>query len=373
MNDVARAAGVSTSTVSYVLSGKRSISEQTRRQVQAAIEELGYSPHAGARSLASNRSNILGLMAPLRADVNVNVVMQFVAAVVGAARGFDQDVLLLTEDDAGGIERVTSQSMVDALIMMDVEARDPRIPRLARLAKPAVLIGLPDDAQGLSCVDFDFFAASRLAVRHLADLGHTNIAFIGSPPASLARHATYADRAAAGFDSECRAAGLDFRFRSCGATVQDLAEVLDGLFGTRGEASGPVTGLVVHNEGLMPMLREALAARGLGIPEDVSVVAIAPADVATASTHPWTAVSIPAQDIGRTAVEMVMDRLNSDKPTELRLILPSLDRRETTAARLHLPLHRADHDALGEVLLDEGVDKEDRNHGNDDHGHLQRQ
>src|SRR5574337_223279 len=97
MNDVARAAGVSTSTVSYVLSGKRTISPDTRAQVLAAIEKLGYSPHAGARALASNRSNVLGLMVPLREDVNVSVVMQFVSAVVTTARTFEQDVLLLTQ------------------------------------------------------------------------------------------------------------------------------------------------------------------------------------------------------------------------------------------------------------------------------------
>lgn len=331
MSDVARAAGVSASTVSYVLSGKRSISEQTRRQVQEAIDRLGYSPHAGARSLASNRSNVLGLMAPLRADVNVSVVMQFVAAVVSAAREFNQDVLLLTQEDAGGIERVTSQSMVDGLIMMDIEAADPRIPRLAKLRKPAVLIGVPDNAQGLSCVDFDFAAASRIAVQHLAGLGHRHIAFIGSPPASLARHATYADRAAAGFEQACRSSDISFSLHACGATSADLSGVLDELFGA-GAAGPAVTGLVVHNEWLVPMLREALGGLGLSIPKDVSVVAVAPSDVATASLHPWTAVSIPATDIGRAAVEMVMHRLNADKPVEMRLIVPALDIRGTTAA-----------------------------------------
>ena len=152
MNDVARAAGVSTSTVSYVLSGKRTISPDTRAQVLAAIEKLGYSPHAGARALASNRSNVLGLMVPLREDVNVSVVMQFVSAVVTTARTFEQDVLLLTQDDIDGIARVMSQSIVDGMIMMDIEAKDPRVPLLAKMRKPAVLIGLPDDAQGLSCV-----------------------------------------------------------------------------------------------------------------------------------------------------------------------------------------------------------------------------
>lgn len=184
MNDVARAAGVSTSTVSYVLSGKRTISADTRNEVLAAIEKLGYSPHAGARALASNRSNVLGLVVPLRADVNVSVVMQFVAAVVTTARTFEQDVLLLTQDDVGGIERVVSQSVVDGLVMMDIEAKDPRIPLLAKLGKPAVLIGVPDDAFGISCVDFDFAAASRISVRHLLELGHRRLALIGSPQAS---------------------------------------------------------------------------------------------------------------------------------------------------------------------------------------------
>lgn len=331
MNDVAREAGVSLSTVSYVLSGKRTISEETRLAVQEAIRKLNYSPHSGARALASNRSNVLGLMAPLRADVNVSVVMQFVAAVVTTARTYNQDVLLLTQDDAGGLERVTSQSMVDGLLMMDIEARDARIPRLAKLRKPAVLIGLPNDPQGLSCVDFDFAGAARAAVRHLADLNHRSIGFIGSPPASFERHATYADRARKGFTDACAAAGADSALRACEPTMPALVHALEAVL-TNGDAA-PVTALVVHNEGLLPMLHEALAARALRIPDDISVVAIAPEDAALAATRPWTAVSIPAHDIGRAAVEMVMDRLNSDKPVEVRLIVPTLVQRETTTPR----------------------------------------
>ena len=81
ISDVARAAGVSISTVSYVLSGRRPISPETRARVEAAIAELNYHPHAGARALASSRTNALALVAPLRADINVPVIMQFVTAV----------------------------------------------------------------------------------------------------------------------------------------------------------------------------------------------------------------------------------------------------------------------------------------------------
>jgi len=327
ISDVAKEAGVSTSTVSYVMSGNRPISQETRDVVEAAMRRLKYSPRSSARALASSRSNVLGLVVPLRADVNVGVVMQFVTAVVTTARAHNQDVLLLTQDDAGSIERVTSQSMVDGLVMMDIEARDPRIPLLARLQKPAVLIGMPDDPRGLSCVDFDFAGASRTAVRHLAELGHRSIAFIGSPPASLRRHATYADRALAGFEDACRALEIQDLAVACEANSRDLAKALDKIFA----APHAATALLVHNEGLLPILRENLAARGLAIPDDVSVAVIAPADVAAAAVHPWTAVSIPAMDIGRAAVEMVMDRLSLAKPAELRLIAPTLSEGETTA------------------------------------------
>jgi DNA-binding LacI/PurR family transcriptional regulator len=327
--DVAREAGVSTSTVSYVMSGNRPISKQTRDVVESAMLRLKYSPRSSARALASSRSDVLGLVVPLRADVNVGVVMQFVTAVVTTARTFNKDVLLLTQDDAGGIARVTSQSMVDGLLMMDIEARDPRIDVLATLDKPAVLIGMPDDPRGLSCVDFDFAGASRTAVRHLAELGHQSIAFIGSPPAALQRHATYADRALKGFEEACTTLGLTHLAVASEATSKDLVRALDTVLA----APGGVSALLVHNEGLLPILREHLAVHGLTIPGDLSVVVIAPPDVARAAVQPWTAMSIPAMDIGRAAVEMVMDRLSLAKPAELRLIASSLTQGETTASR----------------------------------------
>src|SRR2546423_7781793 len=109
--DVASHAGVSISTVSYVLSGKRPISEATRSRVQASIRALGYHPHAGARALASSRSNVIALVMPLRQGVHVPVVMQFVIAVVASARRHDHDVLLVTQDEGErGLRRVVHSS-----------------------------------------------------------------------------------------------------------------------------------------------------------------------------------------------------------------------------------------------------------------------
>ena len=108
--DVARHAGVAVSTVSYVLSGKRAISEVTRTRVLASIRELGYHPNAGARALASRRANIIALVLPLRAGMQVPVVMQFAIAVVTTARRFDHDVLLVTSDEGpAGLRRIAGQ------------------------------------------------------------------------------------------------------------------------------------------------------------------------------------------------------------------------------------------------------------------------
>src|SRR5215471_2524876 len=146
--DVASHAGVSMSTVSYVLSGKRPISEETRRRVQASIRALGYHPHAGARALASSRSNVIALVIPLRTGVHVPVMMQFVVSVVTSARSYDHDVLLLTQDEGlKGLRRV---------------------------------------------------AAGALCVEHLAGLGHTGIGMVGSPRVVYQRETGFAQRLLAG-------------------------------------------------------------------------------------------------------------------------------------------------------------------------------
>src|SRR6478752_2808567 len=320
IDDVARAAGVSVSTVSYALSGKRPISASTRERIENAVRELGYRPHAGARALASQRTNVLALMAPLRVDVNVGVIMQFVTGVVTRARDFEHDVLLLTQDDHAGVERVAAGSMVDAVIMMDVEADDPRLAILRRQRQPAVLIGLPRDTAGFSCVDLDFESAGRLAVDHLAKLGHRSIALVGSPQAVLDRHTTYAARMVRGCSEEAARTGADFVFEPCESShagaIAAVDRVLDRLPG--------VTGLVVHNEVALPAVLETLRERGRSVPGDISVVAVCPTDVAVGQQQQLTAVEIPAAAIGGVAVDMAMARLDGSQLAETRLISPVL-------------------------------------------------
>ena len=230
ITDVARHAGVSPSTVSYVLSGKRSISEETRRRVRESIRELGYRPHAGARALASSRSNVLALMIPLRSGIAVPVVMQFAVSVVTAARRHDHDVLLLTQEEGDdGLRRVADTALVDALIVMDVQLHDPRLPLLRSLERPSVMIGFPADSEGLTCIDLDFKAAGEVCVEHLARLGHRVVALVGSPPEVYVRQTAFAQRVVQGFTAAADRSGLASSVHPCEASPAAARRVAEQL------------------------------------------------------------------------------------------------------------------------------------------------
>jgi DNA-binding LacI/PurR family transcriptional regulator len=321
INDVARAAGVSPSTVSYVLSGRRPISAQTRARVQAAIAELGFHPHAGARALASSKTNVLALVVPLRVDVNVPVIMQFATAVVTTARTHNHDVLLLTKDEGtAGLERVANSTMVDALIVMDVERDDLRIPALGKLKQPSVLIGLPTDPAGIVCVDLDFAEAAGEALRHLAWHGHRRIALVGPSPAVYRRGTSYAERFLAGFDEASASLGLETLSHPCEPGAEGVRRALADV-----DAELPgATALVVHNEEVLRLVLDELKASGRRVPSDMSVVAVCPRDVALGMPIPLTSIDIPAHDVGGLAVETAMKLLDGRHTDPVRLLPPTL-------------------------------------------------
>lgn len=327
--DVARHAGVAVSTVSYVLSGKRAISAPTRRRVLASIDLLGYHPHAGARALASRRSNVIALVLPLRTGMHLPVVMQLVTAVVTGARGCDHDVLLMTADEGpAGLHRIAASAMVDGVIVMDVEMTDPRAPVLRELARPSVLIGFPADARGLTCVDLDFRRAGGMCVEHLAGLGHRSVALLGAPAVVYERDTGFAHRTRAGFLDAAARLGLAATARSCEAALPAVRATMREVF----RHDPGVTGLVVHNEAAVAHVPTVLAELGRTVPLDVSVVAIAPDDVAAAAAPALSAVHIPAAGLGRRAVSLLMDKLAGLDVPGATLLPPALTARRSTAA-----------------------------------------
>ena len=332
--EVARQAGVSPSTVSYVISRKRSISEETRRKVEAAIEDLGYHPHAGARALASNRSNILALMIPLRSDMYVPVIMEIAMAVTTEAREFGQDVLLLTKDEGtAGVRRVAGSGLADAMIVMDIELEDDRIPVLRETETPAVLIGLPADLLGQTCVDLDFEATGAACVEHLVSLGHRDIALIGEGEGVYKRNTGFAARTLVGFQRAAAAHGVRAVHRPCEGTYESTAGVLSRIM----EERPSTTGFVVQNEAAIAPLLSLLRLSGRAVPEGTSVVAICPDQVALQSSPRLTSVSIPAEEMGRRAVRLAMAQLDhsandsAERGDPTTLIAPMLTVRDSSA------------------------------------------
>ncbi|GHC96151.1 LacI family transcriptional regulator [Nocardiopsis terrae] len=324
ISDVARHAGVSPSTVSYVLSGKRSISESTTRRVRESIEALGYQPHAGARSLASRRTSVIALVVPLRDDVHVPVAMRFAVSVVTAARTHDHDVLLLTQGEGpDGLRRVAGSAMVDGVIVMDVEADDARVPVLRSLGLPSVLIGVPEDTEALTCIDLDFSAAGALCVDHLADLGHTDVAFVGQPPSVYERRTGFAERTLAGFEAAVARRGLRATSHPC--TPESARHVADALQRERPD----LTGVIVHNEPSVGPLLDAFAEHGRSAPE-LSALVIGPSPLVP---QPLTSVDLPAEELGGRAVRLLVDKIDGLGEPGVTLLEPGLTDRGSTAHR----------------------------------------
>ncbi|GGI93767.1 LacI family DNA-binding transcriptional regulator [Streptomyces brasiliensis] len=330
ITDVARHAGVSPSTVSYALSGKRPISEETRRRIEASIRELGYRPHAGARALASSRSNVLALVIPLRSGIHVPVVMQFAVSVVTTARTHDHDVLLLTQEEGeDGLRRVADTALVDALIVMDVQLHDPRMPLLRTLDRPSVMIGFPQDPAGLTCIDLDFMAAGELCVERLAGLGHRVVALVGSPPEVYVRRTAFAQRVVQGFTAAADRNGLTSSIHPCEASPAAARRVAEQLLSEQ----AALTGVVVHNEAVLEPLIDAFEQLGLRVPGDLSITAICPDELAASLRVPVTSVALPSAELGARAVELLMKKLDGAAVPEATLLPPRLTERASTAPR----------------------------------------
>jgi DNA-binding LacI/PurR family transcriptional regulator len=272
IDEVARAAGVSISTVSYALSGKRPVAAETKRRIDDAVRELDYRPNAGARMLAGRRAQIFALTEPLRSDTYAPTHMAFVLAASVAARRRDYDILLLTDEEASaGMRRVASSGLVDAVLVLDVAPDDERV-RLAReIDTPVVFIGVPDDATGLMCVDLDFHAAAALAVDRLADEEHRRLGLVGQPPAAYAL-SNFPPRVRDGFHAAAarRAVATEFRMpEGPGSAVEQARRAAMEMLESGASA------LVLHcGEDAQAAILEEISRRGWSVPRDVSVVSV---------------------------------------------------------------------------------------------------
>ncbi|WP_419999323.1 LacI family DNA-binding transcriptional regulator [Streptomyces boninensis] len=335
--DVARLAGVSQSTVSYVMSGRRSISAETRRRVEEAMVALRFQPNAGARALASRRSSVVGLMVPFAPGADTGGVLPFIETIAKCARAEDHNVLLVTEEEgAEAVERLAGQALCDALVLMDVEAADERVAVAAALDLPVILIGVPEDPGHLPCVDVDFERAGQLAVDELAACGHRRIVQLGYERRSVERDVNYVRRFHRGAEAAARRHGIPY----AQVTPEDAGHAAVEAALTEAMAHHDGTGdlgLVVPEGRLSSAVLTGLADRGLTPGRDVSVIALCTDDSAE-TTHPAvTNVSLEPREVSRRAMRTLF-RLLADDPSEppgIDLVQPRLTRRRTTLPHPH--------------------------------------
>jgi DNA-binding LacI/PurR family transcriptional regulator len=247
---------------------------------------------------------------------------------VTTARRHDHDVLLLTQEEgAEGLRRVADTALVDALIVMDVQLHDARLPLLRALDRPSVLIGFPAEPDGLTCIDLDFRAAGGACVEQLALLGHRCVALIGSPPEVYIRQTGFAQRVAEGFTAAADRHGLTSSIHPCEASAPAARAVAERLLH---EHPG-LTGVVVHNEPVLEPLVDAFEQLGMRVPDDLSVTAICPDELATRARIPVTSVALPTAQVGAGAVELLMRKLDGGPVPESTLLAPRLTARASTA------------------------------------------
>lgn len=320
IHEVAKAAGVSISTVSYALSGKRSISATTRARIDRAVAELDYRPNAGARMLAGARTNILALSAPIRQDAHLPTHMRFVTAVVEAARAHDDDVLLLARDDeVTGIRRVADSSLVDGVVVLGVSTDDERAEVVRRTGVPAAFVGIPGDTEGLACIDLDFAEAARASVRELVAAGHRSVGVIGHPATYVERHTGFIRRFADAFEEACRQQGVTTLALYPSLDRADQRAAVDQL-----RAALPdMTALAFHcNEPVVETVLAHLQAQGVRVPDDLSVLAACASYDTEVMEVPLSTIPLPLEEMCRGAVERAVRQVDGARDPGVTLLAP---------------------------------------------------
>jgi LacI family transcriptional regulator len=324
IRDVAAHAGVSFKSVSNVVNDRPFVSNDLRQKVQRAIEDLGYRPHSVARSLATRRTNILGIV--LRAspsdahdDPFLSRFLLGVCAAAGDA-GFGILVqLLLSEEPIRRYADLFDHRQVDGLILFNPRIDDaPGAGSLSEADLPAVRIGrLAPGAAGLA-VDGDDETGACAAVSHLIDLGHTRIGMVAnaSPVYTV---------------TQTRVRGYYRALETHGLPV-DPALVTEGHFTRHSGYEGalrllalpqPPTALFVSSDRMALGALSALRAQGLRIPEDIALVGYDDLFVAEYTNPLLTTVRAPIDAISTRAAQMLIDAINGLPLEPRQVILPT--------------------------------------------------
>lgn len=327
--DVAARAGVSKATASRALTGRGYVSDDTRRRVTEAADELAYVAHSSATSLATGRTRTVGVIMP---PVDRWFFAELLAGIQEALFDLDYDLALYgiregSETRERLFDTVLPGRRFDGIIAVGIQPSAQELERLHRSERPLVSVG--PYSEGSSAVSIDDVAAARIATEHLIELGHRDIAFVGGADDPGAQ--SFGDaRRIEGYREALEAAGLGDRAR-----IAESAPTMPGgyaaaveLLGDRRRRPSAIVG--VCDEAAIGAM---IGARRLGmaVPTELSIVGVD--DHQHAEMFALTTIKQSPREQGHEAVRLLQQRMDEpDAPLERIVTASVLVVRSSTAA-----------------------------------------
>ncbi|GAA0314561.1 maltose operon transcriptional repressor MalR [Bacillus carboniphilus] len=323
IKDVAKLAGVSPSTVSRVIADSSRISEKTKIKVREAMQQLGYHPNMIARSLASQSTQTIGLVAPSSTDlVFQNPFFPTVLRGISEGAHTKQYSIHMTtgkteKEIYDDVVKMVQGRRVDGVILLYSKVEDRVLSYLRERNFPFVVIGKPfKHVEEITHIDNDNFRAAKDVTEHLLRLGHERVAFVGGN----LNFVVTVDRVL-GYEKALRNAGISLRneyviheefLREGG---QEAVNALLSL-------EDPPTALVVSDDLMALGVLNSLNELGIQVPKDISVVSFNNVMLAEMSRPPLTSVDINIFDLGFEAARNLMQMIENPKEPVKRVIIP---------------------------------------------------
>jgi LacI family transcriptional regulator len=320
IRDVARAARVAIGTVSRVLNGHKSVSDDVRERVLKAVEKLSYEPDRVAQSM---RLGVTRTVACATRDISIPGLASVVNAAEEVLRGYGYTLLLAITDERKEREldllRIFQQRRVDAIIMTTSSEEDADLCRQIRqLTIPVVLLDRDHPAE-LDAVTIDHRRGIRAATEYLLGLGHTRIALLTGRPSTRPGRERIA-----GFNEALAGSGRQAQpglLRTGGFSAEFGFREASSLL----SAPSRPTAIIAGGMGMLAGVLQAIRIHGLSVPDDISVVAGADTDLAALATPPITAVRWSGTDEGRMAVQLLLNRLGGNRKGPAQRVMLSTE------------------------------------------------
>lgn len=336
IKDVAKKANVSPSTVSRVISDSPKISRETKERVIDCMDQLGYYPNKIARSLASNKSQTLGIIMPSRGeDVFLNPFFpQVLSGIVKEAASRDYDILISSglekKSEIEIIEKIINSSKVDGIIIMTSRIKDENIKYLKRNGFPFVLIGSQIDGEinnSINNIDNDNYMASYELTKHLISLGKSKIAMIGGD-----RDLVVTRRRIEGYKKALRDSKIKYRKEYL--FTGEFTEEVGYRYGEKILKTNPrPDGIVVTDDLVAFGAIRFLENNSINIPEDIAIGSFNNSFLSRNSNKPFTSIDINPCELGRGAVEILIKSINQGIKGQTLIIPYEIHKRESTEGR----------------------------------------